>query len=322
MSRVQHPLHLAGGIVCVIVTVVAIGWALIYGATLTPIQQLVILVFLPVLPVMALYLGSSAVASGQAAGVNFKVGGMMAAYVIVFILLKVLMPAPLTKVVRILIRDQGMQITQPFLATLQVPNSDPIRRTGDMGEASVEVSSALAVIASLTVDCKGYVIATRENEPIPDDGIVRVELERATSKPPSPPTNDPAPSAMQNRATQIQAESLPKTDPRKVTLHYRNSSGEELTLMLLDWSRHYRFSRNEETAGASPWLDFPMEARDEFTAFNNFRNGSGWFSVCIRQKDGPTHELALVNLFDVVETWLTVDKKGDTFNLILDRNKP
>jgi hypothetical protein len=317
MARSRERLNLVGGVVCFGLTALAVVFALLYGANLSPIGKAAVVIFLPVLPVLTMFFESSATASGQISGVKFSMRGMVAAYFLVLAAIWKFMPEPETKVVRVLIRDQGVQIQEPFTVLISVPKRNLIKLAGDTGEASAELDSALDTIPSLTVECKGYVTVTRENEPIPQNGIIPIELKRAAAEPPSPPTAEPAANAMQQPATAEQAESTPTTEPSKVTLHYRNVSGEPLTLFLLDWTRHYRFAK-EGREGASPWIEIPVEPRDEYTPYNKFRSGAGWFSICLRDESGQLHEMSLANLFESESTLLTLDKDGATFTANLD----
>jgi hypothetical protein len=282
--------------------------ALAFGHKLSPIgRQMVVLVASASTAILMLYGTKYAAASGTVKGITFRFTGSGAIFVVTFFLLHYFMPKPDTVNVRIYLKHQQSDLLIPFRIRAKVRGAETVDKPAQNGETTVEVPSYLKEL-DLTVTCAGY----RQVKPGPfqiDGGVVIVEMQKISAPPPLAPSELPPESIISDMPTRDQAKQSPAVSPDQVTLFYRNGTEAPLILLLFNVSRHYRII-DDKIDGGSAWQTFPIEPTDEFTAYNNFIEGSGWYCFVVRDADGKYHNLGCKNIFQKQNTRLTVRKSN------------
>jgi hypothetical protein len=137
---------------------------------------------------------------------------------------------------------------------------------------------------------------------------------------PTPPHDDarrPDPSVF--APTEGQLAEKPETDPADVTLHYTNRTGTHLDLVLYPYGV---VDDADPWKLKARWLDFPM--RDESNFYDEFKSGSGWFGIWIRDGKARYWPMGLYNLFIAPEVRLSIDNAtselGSPYQLRFETN--
>lgn len=100
---------------------------------------------------------------------------------------------------------------------------------------------------------------------------------------------------------------VPTVSPTQVRFSYRNSSGKDLRLLILNVSKYYEELDHERT-GRDAWMDWPFCRSDNYKVYDGFGKGSGWFCFWVYAGGPEAPFLGCHNLFHTQSPWLDVTK--------------
>ncbi len=201
----------------------------------------------------------------------------------------------------------GTPLERDFKVSWHHPDTGPHSKDGQKGNADLRGLPVGLAEIDLAITCPGYKVKDKGPYPI-KDRTVRVIIVPDIS-PPLTLENFPyiAGEMMPDQKTVDQA---PKVDPKLVTFHYQNLTGEDLTLLAWDSYKHYHPSG--DLKGRSKWIAFPFKAGPT-QIYEAFEKGSGWFIFYVQDRVGKNHFLAKRSIFESRNPWLVVTKDRDHY---------
>ena len=123
-----------------------------------------------------------------------------------------------------------------------------------------------------------------------------------------PGANDVAAGGCNDPPSADEVQAPPKERPEDVVLFYENKTGEVITIVLFDWSRHYG-----KINGPCRILDTPAD--DEQMEYQSFTaDSTGWFSVYVYQPNGKYSPcLGTANLFASRKPRIVITRDGHDY---------
>lgn len=288
----------------VILLLFSFPYTVVNGAHLAPIARVLVLGLNALFIALLVLAGTTAVAWAKGVGWGMRITGSGAVFLIVFVAQFWLMPHPDTQTIRVYLAHQGRILEANFSLIAYLPDAEPITKRSDENQISVQVPSHLAEIPELIIACPGYTL--RDTPPFPIvNKVVRLAMVKSETPPPINPGRFPDTTVISDLPTREMVHQPPKHDSSEVTLQYKNISDTNLRLLVFDCSRHYRIV-DRNISGGSPWMDWPLDARDEFAAYNKFRDTTGWFCFVVRDLEGRDTPVGCVNVCKKLITRLIV----------------
>lgn len=293
-------------IVLVLLTIPSVFY---YSRVVTPAMRFVLIVIAALFSALLLFFGSRATASGKIVGVSFHFQGAFAAFIVFVLAFHWVFPQADTTLVRVFLERQGRPLPVDFSIIARIPGTETIQKQGNNGETTFELPSRFTQIDGFVITCPGYTLFGSGPFPIAD-GVVRLTMIKDERPAPLKPADLPSISAIPNLPSQADVQRPPTFRPEDVTLLYRNICGQNLRLILLDCSRYYA-TVSGKAPGRDYWADIVFDASTEFTPYNSFRSGTGWFCLFVRDNKGNNTYLGRKNLFEQQAIKLTVKPQGD-----------
>lgn len=286
-------------------------FAIFFSATLSIVAQQLVYIITAVVFALALGVGSNAFFEGQYKQMKLTAFGPWVCGVVVYLLLYYFVPTAATQNVRFVLQHKGVVLEKDFDLRVRIPRMEEQSQKGHRGGAAIELPSQIKSIKTVAVDCPGY--GLRDAGPYKiEDGVVYLEMRKTESPPPPGPADVPPIDIISDKATREQVAAPPVVPFDRVTLMYRNMAPHDVELYLLDFSRHYKII-DEKIEGGSPWVYFPIDAKDEFEPYNNFVGGTGWYGLVVKAPDGKFHYLGTENLFRNKLMSLTISPTEDEY---------
>lgn len=281
----------------------AVLFVVFFAPTLSVLARQVIYVLISFMFALLLVKGSDAFVKGRIKNMRIYAAGPWAAALIMYLFLVYFVPTADTQNVRFYLQHKGVSLEKDFVIRVRVPRMEEQTQQGHRGGAAIELPSQIESINTLAVDCPGYRL--RDEGPYKiEDGAVYLHMAKTESPDPPGPGDVPPPDIVSDKPTREQVAHPADTPLEMVTLMYRNMATRDIELYLLDFSRYYKII-DEKIDGASFWMNFPMEAKDEFEPFSNFVGGTGWHGLVVKDGNG-FHYLGTENLFRKKTMYLTI----------------
>lgn len=289
------------------------------GNALSPTARQAAMFFLAIFGVSILYYGtSSAVLQGTfSASTQFRLGGSVAAGVVIYLVLYYFAPKPDYKAVSIYLQYHKQPLTRDFELTAFLPGLNPIQERGHNGTVILQLMTGTQAINNFAVTCKGYRLKDVGPFPITDAGI-QLAMVEDTSVAPLGPEQFPSEQAIPELPSEQKVAAKPAYKPEDVTFRYKNMTDTNMRLLVFSCSKYYR-KENGPFAAKSPWSDWNFPAKNEFQVLNRFDAGTGWFCFFVfREQPAPGERtlfyLGCKNLFETRTPILVVEDTGNKEN--------
>lgn len=293
---------------------IAILFVIFWAPSLNPLGRQVVYVLISFMFAILLVKGSDAFIKGKIKDMRIFAAGPWAAALIMYMFLIFFVPTAETQNVRFYLQHKGVPLEKDFTIRVRVPHMEEQSQDGHRGAAAIELPSQITAITNLVVDCPGYRVSNERPYEI-EGGIVNIYMAKTESPDPPGPGDVPPIEIVSDKPTREQLAQQVDTPLSMITLMYRNMATRDIELYLLDFSRHYKII-DEKLDGASAWMHFPIEAKDEFEPYSNFVSGTGWYGLVVKDGKG-FHYLGTENIFRRKQMYLTIspDGNGYTYDL-------
>jgi hypothetical protein len=221
--------------------------------------------------------------------------------------------------VQVYLEESHRILNVSFDATIHIPGSETITKSGERGSVMFKMPGNIATIADMSIECAGYEVASNPPYQI-DGGIVHVEVRPARLPPPANAEAYPSEQAIVDMPTRQDVAKQPAVDPTSVTFQYKNLTASKLRLVFLSCSAYYknRDAKSDEPEQPSGyWCDWDFPPVDEFETFDRFSEEStGWYCFFVATVDPANNRrqfyfLGNWNLFESQTPVLIVRKSRD-----------
>lgn len=205
------------------------------------------------------------------------------------------------KTIDVILRASDRSLVQiPFTLKYRLPDRGVIDVEGKEGIAAIRgIPIDLDSLNVVDIQCTGWTVAKKGRHAVDDQGEVTIIMKKSGPIPPPDDAMRPDPSPFEPTAEQLAAP--PKVAAEDVTLHYINSTGKPITLVL----HPYFVPKDADAWKLRPkWLDFPMDEAEG--VFDKFEKGNGHFGCWVQDANGTHWPLGAHNLFIADEVWLNV----------------
>lgn len=243
--------------------------------------------------------------------VSFQIVGVGACFVILYLLFNYIAPKPETRTVRIYLTEQGRPLLVPLTVHVRIPGMESLSKPGQNGEVAIELPTHVNSVDGLVVECEDYEMEEGQDFAI-SDGVLRVKMVRGSYSP-TPPQRFPSIESIPAFPSKDDVlRHRPVVNPTEVTLSYRNRSGEDLEILLLDcWA--YYMNIDDTKVRRAVWTSAPAQVTSEFQEFSEFESGTGVFCIFVKDRRGASRFIGRYNLFDSENPRLTILGKAPEF---------
>ena len=308
----SSPPKKASGLLLTVLCVLCVGTTafIFLDGPHSAIQRQLAMYFAAIVGAAALFYGTSyATIEGTWKGTTFRFGGASALGIALYLILYFFAPADANYSVNIFLEHQKRPLEKDFQVNVRLPVGHPINMEGRNGTCLVLLPSTVKSV-DLAVTCAEY----RQRDPgpfFPDKGVIRIAMTRKGNLPPIDENTYPATDAIKDPPARDAVQATPRFKPTEVTFLYKNATDVDLHLLILSWTVVHSQTKNGFKR-KMPWMDWEFPASNEFTRYDKFTNGTGWFSFFVIGEKHPRPVfVGTYNLFDAKRPTLVIEDSGE-----------